>query len=234
LWDRRRDRYFVEDHGVVSAPSATAYAFAAGRGSERRNATPRRAAVVDPEQINPSDGRPATLSSDVNAIYSGQLRQGSAATSRAVTDDVAHRDVVHIAARVITSGEYPSLSRLVMADEPEQQHSGSVFAREIAHGTVGAELVALAGQPGAAGDLAASGSLGVARALLAAGVPTVVGSVVNTTTADLDRTWLNFHRHYATGTAAAESLRRAQLAALGESKRRTGSWATLTVFGSTQ
>jgi len=90
LWDRQRDRYFVEDHGVVSAPSATTYAVAFEHGLDPRGGKERRAAVVDPDPVHPS------------------------------------------------------------------------------------------------------------------------------------------------GTAAAESLRRAQLAALDESKRRTGSWATLTVFGSTQ
>jgi hypothetical protein len=52
--------------------------------------------------------------------------------------------------------------------------------------------------------------------------------------AGLETAWIEFHRHYATGVAAAESLRRAQIAALRASDGRSGPWATLTLFGSTE
>ncbi|MBA3268940.1 MAG: CHAT domain-containing protein, partial [Acidobacteria bacterium] len=169
-----------------------------------------------------------------SGIYDGaRFRRGDHATSAGLLEDVLAHDVVHVSASVVASREYPALSRLVMADEPGYKHSGFVFAREMRQGSPTARLVALEAQPPSGIVREGTGALGFARALLAAGVPTVVGSVVDDSGTDLDRTWLDFHRHYAAGTAAVASLRRAQLAALDES-RRTGPWAALTAFGSIQ
>jgi len=76
--------------------------------------------------------------------------------------------------------------------------------------------------------------VGLTRALLAAGVPNIIGPVVEVRASGIDHTWLNFHRHYAGGLPVAESLRQAQLVALNESNHRPGPWAMLTVFGSTR
>lgn len=81
-------------------------------------------------------------------------------------------------------------------------------------------------------EFAGTGHL--ARALIAAGVSTVVGPIASPSSPGLERAWIEFHRQYATGVAAAESLRRAQIAALLASDRRSGAWATLTLFGSTE
>jgi hypothetical protein len=99
---------------------------------------------------------------------------------------------------------------------------------------VRARLVTLDTRADEAGLARTGGTQEVARALLVAGVTTVVGSVGTPVSANLDSTWLEFHRRYAAGAPAAESLQRAQLTALGAANRRPGPWAALTVFGANQ
>jgi CHAT domain-containing protein len=170
----------------------------------------------------------------LSALYGNSVTQADDATAKHLVRQVAAGDVVHVAGRVVSNDEYPGLSRLQMADEPGQRYSGSVYARNIADsGPIRAQLVAI--ESGTAGTITTGteDGFGFARALLAAGVSNVVSPVADVEGASVERTWLDFHRHYAAGAAAAESLRRAQLTALSES-HRPGPWATLTVFGSTQ
>jgi hypothetical protein len=121
-----------------------------------------------------------------------------------------------------------------MADDPGDKYSGAVFARSLSDSAPSARLVAIERGPGGSITPRAEGAFGFAHALLASGIPNVVSPVADIEPSSVERTWLDFHRLYAEGTAAVESLRRAQLAALTASARRPGPWATLTVFGSTQ
>jgi CHAT domain-containing protein len=142
---------------------------------------------------------------------------------------------VHVAAQVVTNDPFPDLSRIRVGDVAGRRYSGDVFVRDLTGAqSVRAGLVILEKGAGAAITPTGEGSLGVARALLAAGVANVVTPVADLESSSVEGTWLEFHRSYASGEDAVESLRRAQLTALGESNRRPGPWATLTVFGSAQ
>lgn len=231
LWDRRTGRYVIEDRGVVLAPSATAFTWAMQR-SRHGSGPPqlRWAAMMGGAHDQPLH---ATLADSLGSLYGSRLTRNQGATASHLIEEVAGRDVVHVTARVVGNAQFPGLSYLQMADDSGQKYSGPVFARNVADARPRAQLVALQSQ--VAADVATRGdAFGFARALLAAGIPNVVSSTVDIEDQSVERTWLEFHRQYAQGTAAVESLRRAQLAALSASDRRPGPWATLTVFGSTQ
>jgi CHAT domain-containing protein len=236
LWDRRRDRYFVEDHQVLVSPSATAYAHARSLDANPASAPQRRAAFITAPNVEAAITRSAPAAQALLTAYgAGRLRRYDAATASDLSREVADVDIVHVAAHVVANERFPSLSQIHLADDPGVKYSGSMLAREVGSSQpLRAQLVAL--EQGANNPLAPlnEGTLGLARTLLNAGVANVVSPVVSVEMATVEQTWLAFHRHYASGTAAAESLRRAQLMALNESNRRPGPWATLTVFGSTQ
>lgn len=236
LWDRRRGRFLVEDYKLAAAPSATAYVAAVARArSEESSPQRRRSIALAMGAVPVGTQHDDTLATALAAAYSaGPLRQ-DAATPETVVRDIAERDVVHIAASVVANEQFPGRSRLLMVDVPRRKYSGAVSARQLATpASVRARLIALQTPPERRGNLVSEGVSGFATALLAYGVPTVVGPVAQMPDSHLERAWLDFHRHYAAGTTAAQSLRLAQLAALDDSKRRTGPWATLTVFGSTE
>lgn len=234
LWDRARGRYLVEDYRLVMAPSATTFA---RRGDAGAPAAPpsTRMAVVS-ALAEPHGDRDERAARELATLYdAASVRRESDATPSELLLRMSDRDVVHVAARVGGNGE-AGAATLVVADEPGRKYSGSLPTARLATASdVRARLVTLDVE---AVDTAFAtgfdGAQEVARALLAAGVITVVGRVGALPSAGLDRTWIEFHRHYAAGVAAAESLRRAQIAALSAANRRSGPWATLTVFGSTE
>ena len=235
LWDRQQGRYVVENHGVVIASSATSYAWALDRSTKRApTAGLRQASFIDAPTAT-TLSRDNVLAAALQRVYGpDRVRRADGATASRFTAEVAARDVVHIAARVHSNDDFPDLSRVVLADEPGQKYSGAAFARSVSDTTLRAQLVATESGGAPTMNSLADGPVGFARALIAAGVPVVVSPVTDIAEASVEQTWLDFHRHYAAGNAAAESLRRAQLEALSESNRRPGPWATLTVFGSTQ
>jgi CHAT domain-containing protein/tetratricopeptide (TPR) repeat protein len=235
LWDDRGDRFVVEDHGVVLAPNATAFVMSARRSARDRRAGDIQASIVTAAATPGSGHRQAALAESLAGLYgAGRTNRTDAATAADLVGEVTTGDVVHISAQVVPNDDFPALSHIELADAPDRRYSGAVFGRSVANARAHAQLVALEGGPPGRITPRTEGAFGFARALVAAGVLTVVSPVADIEPGSVDRIWLDFHRHYAEGTAAVESLRRAQLAALGTSDRRPGPWATLTVFGSTQ
>jgi CHAT domain-containing protein/tetratricopeptide (TPR) repeat protein len=234
LWDRQRNRYVVEDFRVSLAPTATAFVLASARVPSRPNPVVRQASLVS-APANPVDASDnGVMARSLGSIYAeGRVVLNESATATRLIEEVAHRDVVHVAARVTANHELPSLSFVTLGDDPGERYSGTLFARHMGHAQpVRAQLVTLANGGGADSAPHTDDTFGFARALLAAGVTNVVSPVVELDARRVEQTWLDFHTHYASGTAVAESLRRAQLTALTAANRRPGPWATLAVFGS--
>jgi CHAT domain-containing protein len=235
LWDNRGERFVVEDHGVVLAPNATAFVMSARRSARDRRSGEIQASVVTAAATSNQGNHAAVLAESLASVYGrGRLTRNAAATAADLVEDVTTGDVVHISAEVVPNDDFPALSHIELADAPDRRYSGAVFGRSVADSRAHAQLVTLEDGPPGRITPRTDGAFGFARALLAAGVLTVVSPVADIEPGSVERIWLDFHRHYAEGAAAVDSLRRAQLAALGASDRRPGPWATLTVFGSTQ
>jgi CHAT domain-containing protein len=234
LWDQQSNRYVVERHGIVLAPSATAYKWALNQANPRSRAdVERRASVLRPRPEHPT--RADAVVTGLRAAYgSERIEQLEALTATRFVDAVARGDVIHIEGTLVPNDEFSSLSSITVDEEPGHRYSGAVFARSFADATARATLVTLETSHPTGSNTLGEGALGFARALIAAGVPAVVSPVTAVAESSVEQTWLEFHRRYAAGATAADSLRRAQIDALNDSARRPGPWATLTVFGSAQ
>ena len=173
---------------------------------------------------------------ELRALYeASQVKTGESATARELLTQIAERDVVHISTPIAGLGDTRGRTALLVADEV-----GAIVFRC----ALGGEACSSEGRARAARDTRRAprrrggrtyrrqpgGRTGAARGRRRHGRRTSWYPLA----ANLDRTWVEFHRRYAAGAPAAESLQRAQLAALGASKRRPGPWAALTVFGSNQ
>jgi CHAT domain-containing protein len=233
LWDRSRNEYLVEHHALVAAPSATAYAWAVSRASLQARSPAGGAVIVQASSRTPTgeEDDPDSLA----AVYPGaELRRGEAATPARLFVDVSEREVVHVSAPLVSNADFPSFSRLLLAEAANRKYSGAVLAQRVAEQSLShARLVTLDVTAGR-GPSGGEGVLGFVGALLVAGVPNVVGPVADLNVSRVERTWVEFHRHYAAGLSAHASLRAAQLSSLRASNRRLGPWATLAVFGSTR
>jgi tetratricopeptide (TPR) repeat protein len=230
LWDRHRDRFAIENHSIVVAPSVTAYAWARNRPAQRPRNDQRRTLILRTADSKGRHG--ATVANGLRAVYgTDHVEQPSSVTASRFAAAMQESDVVHVEARSVPNEQFPSLSTLVVDDLAGGPQSGMV-AQSLAGRSTRAQLVAFERMTVSPVSTGGEGSLGFARELLAAGIPAVVSPVSEIADAAVEEAWLDFYRHYAAGTTAAESLRRAQIEALGESDRRPGPWATLTLFGS--
>ncbi|MGE0043784.1 MAG: CHAT domain-containing protein, partial [Vicinamibacterales bacterium] len=238
LFDRSRQRFLIQDASVAVAPSATVYERAVAR-SRTEGAHALSALVLGAPATTPGSGA-STLPSSfdeaaaVAALYpSAELRSGVMATPARLMAEGPRRDVIHIAAHAQPNQQYPLLSRLLLADEPGQPHSGAVLASRLAdHDFSHTRVVVLAACDGAGGaSVRGEGALSLARAFLAAGTPAVVSALGPLDDAKAQPLFVEFHRRYATGTPVGEALRQVQLQAIARAPGHLGAWAGLAVFG---
>jgi hypothetical protein len=230
LWNEDRNRFLVEDYRVMAAASAADYLRGLDPAANSRRDR-RRAAVLRSE----SAPRSVSLAAVTTAYPSGEMRAPESATPKRMIENLLDRDVVHIAAPILSSAEYPAYSQLVLSDESGVRHSGLVSASRLAAvPNIRTELVSL--EPGGTAHAGwdSRAPQMIPRAFLAAGVRHVVTPVAQFARDDIAATWMEFHRQFAAGSNAVDSLRQAQLAALSTSDRRSGPWAALTVFGAAQ
>lgn len=228
LWDRARARYLVEDHALTVVPSAARLLRAGGSASSLP--APRRAAYVA-GPARETAPVPGAMAAGVVGIYGGDRAGARDAMSAARTlEDLTGHDVLHIAAPITGSDEFPAFARIVVEADVAARYFGAVTADRLVSRAAGARLVALDARSPEPADAATHGPWALAGNLSSAGVTVVMTPIAVDDNAALDRTWLAFHRHFAGGAGAADSVRQAQLDALAVGGRRLGPWATLTVF----
>ena len=242
LFDPERGRYVIDEHAVVTEPSAAS--FLAALDSDRRfprNETPSLAALGDPElpADSPLGGQPLPGARDeapeVAALYpTSEVLVGESATPSRLLEALARYRIVHFAGHGTADDGPGGAGRLFLASEPTAP-DGVLSARDVASRQIDAtEIVVLsacesAGTPGTGREA----PHGLATAFLAAGVPTVVASLWK---ADDDASrdlMLTFHRGLVAGLDPATALQRAQQTLLHTASPHANPayWAAFAVTG---
>jgi tetratricopeptide (TPR) repeat protein len=241
LKDRSTGRFLIESHPLAFAPSATLYANALERESSQRGTFRSPGLVVGEPAIDysrfflPSLPEAAAEARRLASQTGSPLLLGKDAFKSAFLARAREADWIHFSGHTVVDPQNTLLSVLVLAPGPDGD-SGALTAREI-YGLHlgGTRLVVLAACE--TGNQYVPGSEGVtslARAFLAAGVPTVVASlwsVDDRTTAELLDA---FHRRLWDGADSVDALREAQLGMLrgGDAAGRSPrAWAAFEVIG---
>jgi CHAT domain-containing protein len=124
---------------------------------------------------------------------------------------------------------------LILASDPASGASGYLYSHELLSIDFdGVAVVVLGACSTAAGRASASeGVLGLARSVLAAGVPSVVASLWPVEDATTSRLRTRFHVQLRAGKSTSSALRAAQLALLrnGGSSVPGLSWSAFQVYG---
>lgn len=242
LRDRHTGRYLVEDHRITVAPSATLYLNALSRDRRFREGREGLKALVvgdpafDRTMFDLTDLDAARVEAGaVAGLYPGSdfLVGEWADVNRFLALAPAARRI-HFAGHAVVNDHNPLLSMLLFT--PDDGNAGALYARDVYQLDLeNTELVVLSACSTAA--LPRAGSEGVtnlARAFLAAGVPSVVASlweVDDRLTAKLSEA---FHRSLLAHGDPATALREAQLALLhdpDEITRSPRTWGAFEVFG---
>jgi len=237
LFDGSRRRYLIEDHTCLVTPSLELYL----ESLERRASVirkPRRVlAVGDPvfdrtqfASLPPLPyARKEALA--VAALYQSSLQLvGEAATRQAILDGIPGSDVLHLGAHAVVDPRNP-LDSIVATAGPDQAplKASDLDAERLAD----VHLVFLAACETAPGfsDGDREGVAGLARSVLAAGVPSVVATLWAVEDRAAARLATEFHVRLLKGEAPALALRRAQLAVLSHSTSSAPfAWAPFQLF----
>lgn len=241
------DRYLIQDHRVMIAPSATILIHSTNQA--RNHATvqeeellavgnPTFDSTKNPDLPNLADAE--TEVEQIALLYPLRPRVliGPRATRKSVSAEMTTAQVAHLAAHYQIDARSNLLSKLLLAPESrEQAHaqradldSGDIYEMKLRR----TKLVVLSAcQTGIERQLSGEGPLGFARSFLVAGVPVVVASlwpVDSTATSEL---MILFHRlRKRERLPTAEALRRAQQETFNrEGYRHPYYWAAFTAIG---
>ena len=244
LFDTTTEKFVVERFETGIAPSLQLYVESMTRYDQMKE--PRAPAVL--VVGNPAfDAQVMSLprlpgaeaeANRVAELYTGaHLLVGRQATKRALLQYAKGSNVVHFAGHGVVRPDAPLLSHLVLAPD-EGGASGVITAQELfAIRLPKTRLAILSGCHTAGGRLSdTEGASSLARALFAAGVPSVVASlwaVDDESTADF---FASYHRRLSRGDDPTEALRRTQLEWVAQAKggwQGFSTWAAFALFGAT-
>lgn len=230
LYDRLQQRWLLETHATVVAPSALLFAQSSARWKERSRRTDRTVIIQAAAGGEDAAALPqaAKEAQGIARLYrEARIIDATSATAGTLLNEISEASVLQFvghtaadgdpASRALRLGGSPQ-SRLGMADILEQPlpklRLAYLSACETDRGPI----------------LKSEGSMTMARAFFAAGVPAVVGTLWPVKDDAARLAAQQFHEHLLRGKTPAEALREAQLsvATRGWGFRE---WATLRLIG---
>ncbi|MBI3427640.1 MAG: CHAT domain-containing protein [Acidobacteria bacterium] len=244
LFSARQQKYLIENHALITAPSASVFLLCterARRQPAKRN--DRLLAVGNPRFDQTRYPQLADLAAaesetrDVAQNYAdSRVLNAEQATEQAVKAELKRASILHLATHGVIDQHSPANSRLLLTKPAEgDEEDGALRAYEIAQMRLPITRLAVlsACQSGVERFYRGEGLIGLSRAFLAAGVPAVVASfwpVDSEVTAVL---MADFHQQFKTHSAS-QALRRAQLDLLHHTNsqyRHPYYWAAFSTFG---
>ena len=237
-------RFLIEDHALAAAPSAGTYMALAERYRERSRSAPASILLLGEPRIDQSlfptlTSLPAA-EKEIEAlqrVYDQPLvLTGLRATAERFLAALPDEDVLHYAGHTVTSRGADAPSLLLTNSAATQETGGLLPAAGIHCPRPPRTRVAvLAGCRTAEGRLSQNeGTLGLARAFLAAGIPVVLASHWDANDEQSSRLLLRFHAGLRAGADPLTALRQAQLDLLRGPDRSLASphaWAAFQVTG---
>jgi CHAT domain-containing protein len=240
LWDGQR--YLVERCALWSVPSLAMMAWADRELERRASASPTLLAVGDPAFSSrrfPWLSRLIHAAREAGAIAPFYRRSvtlvGADASKRRILDATRTADVVHIAAHAVANPASPVDSYIVTAADPGRDDDLITAADLATLRPLAARLIVLSACQTAAGRTArGEGVLSLARAFLAAGVPSAISNLWDASDSASYDLFVTLHRELVQGRSAADALRAVQLHYLrgaSEEMRRPRVWAGVVGIG---
>lgn len=155
----------------------------------------------------------------VIAMIGGKNFAGAAATEHNFKRAAPQAKILHLATHAFTHDTEPGNSALVFARDPERPEDGQLYAYELYHLPLQAELAVLSACNTGAGVLQrGEGVMSLSRAFKYAGCPSVVMSLWPANDAAAKEVIVGFFEHLKQKSSKSEALRRATLGFLSDVK----------------
>ena len=244
LFSDRRQKYLIEDYALVTSPSASVYLLCLERARSRQLLKNERLlAIGNPSfdlKANPQLPELIAASREVNSIADNYVHSSvliaDEATEAKVKKEIKQSTIVHLATHGIVDERCWTNSRLLLVNSSVNDgEDGALRAYEITEMRLPlTRLVVLSAcRSGIEGFYQGEGMIGLGRAFMAAGVPTVVASLWNVDSEITAMLMTEFHRQLKQHPAP-QALRNAQLSLLYQTNpqyRHPYFWAAFSTFG---
>jgi len=230
--------YLIEQHTVLTAPSIQVLAQTQQRRQQLSGQGDRLIVgnPTMPSYGNPPEPLPPLPGAEEEAraiaqFFGEPIMIGKHATEAAIRNRFSHANLIHLATHGLLDDQQPLNSSLALA--PTAGEDGFLTASEILDLKLNADLVVLSACDTGKGKITGDGVLGLSRALIAAGTPSVIVSlwaVPDTPTAEL---MVAFYQHRQNRLDKAQALRQAML----QTKKNHPhpiNWAAFTLIGEAQ
>lgn len=216
LFDAASRQYLIQRHELVLSPGGSF-----GGGVARKFDISPALIIGDPTGTEPRLAHAELEARAIARLYGVTPLVRDAATVDAVIEQASKSRMIHYAGHAQSASDRDE-SRLMTLD-------ASDIARLSLPNT---SLVVLAACGGLRGNTdRVEGIPSLARAFMAAGVPTVVGTLWDVPDESTASLFLEFHKQLKRGSPPAAALRNAQLAALRSSEPTNMTWATVAMIG---
>jgi CHAT domain-containing protein/tetratricopeptide (TPR) repeat protein len=237
LYDNEGGKFLVENHIISICPSGATFAILHDI-AKRKAVLPLDDVLVlgDPAfdrsifQHLPRLPESAVEAREVAALFlHSKLLIGKDATDTQFVSLAKSASVIHFGGHSLESNR-SDLSMLLLAPDVSAGSTGIVSALDVSRIPFrGARLIVLAGCGTAAGRLAeGEGPMSMARAFMAAGVPSVIGNLWNVS--DSARVLKALYSDVGLMMNPAAALRRSQLEAISK-RQQVGRWSVLESVG---
>ncbi|MBD2069533.1 tetratricopeptide repeat protein [Leptolyngbya sp. FACHB-671] len=241
--------YLIENHTISIAPSIQILDLTRQQASPDQSldnalvvGNPEMPTVWDTQsstdiQLNPLPGAEQEAQA-IAQFLNTEAIIGNAATETAVTQQMPDAQIIHLATHGLLEYGIPSESGVLdvpgaIALTPSASDDGLLTSAEILEMELQAELVVLSACDTGRGQITGDGVVGLSRALISAGVPSVVVSLWAVPDAPTAELMTQFYHQLETNPDKAQALRQAMLTTMNQHPDPKD-WAAFTLIGETE
>ena len=240
-----KNEYLIDKYTITTAPSLQTLEVT--RQKQQKTVDNQKAVVVGnpimPSIPSSNDQSPTQLSSlpgaqeearQIAELLNTQFLTGNQATETEVLRRLPQAQYIHLATHGLLDDYAGFGIPGALALAPSSGDDGFLTSSEIQELNLSAELAVLSACDTGRGDITGDGVVGLSRALIIAGVPSVVVSLWSVPDAPTAELMVEFYRNFQEqGLDKAQALRQAMLK-IKETNPNPVNWAGFTLIGETE
>jgi CHAT domain-containing protein len=235
------DTYLIEKHTILTSPSIQVLALTRQQKLAQKPANSGNALVLgNPTMpsVSPSLGEPKRQLSalpgaeaearSIAPLLKTQAITGAQGTKAAIVQKMSQASIIHLATHGLLDDVRGLASAIALA--PSGTDDGLLTAEEIFDMKLQASLVVLSACNTGEGRITGDGVIGLSRALISAGVPSVIVSLWAVPDAPTSELMQSFYRNLQSNPDKAQALRQAMLTTM-KTHPQPRNWAAFTLIG---
>ncbi|MEG5128694.1 CHAT domain-containing protein, partial [Microcoleus sp. ARI1-B5] len=235
--------YLIEKHTILTAPSIQVLALTRQQRQKlaQKQSHSGRALVLGnptmpnvpsypgaPQQVLPRLPGAETEARSIARLLNTQPIIGAQGTKAAIVQKMSQASIIHLATHGLLDDSWGLGSAIALA--PSGTDNGWLTAAEILDMKLQANLVVLSACNTGEGKITGDGVTGLSRALISAGVPSVIVSLWSVPDAPTSELMKEFYQNLQHNPDKAQALRQAMLSTM-KTHQEPRNWAAFTLIG---